>query len=206
MGASHGRNPLTPATDGTARSAAGSGSFHGQLILSAHSPNAWPATTCQFPSKQRHTAGYQAFEATIHYRFHPLAGQAVVVTGRNTHRGTAMLVVRQPDATLALLPEWMVRPEAADLEVRDTPRLPAVTLLLLRTVVDTVLTFPPVPSHGGLRHGTTARGGSTEGSLHGSRSGTDADIGGAGQTAGFDRSPVDGSHTGGTRRNTGGRR
>jgi hypothetical protein len=30
-------------------------------------------------------------------------------------------MVRQPDATLALLPEWMVRPEAADLEVRDTP-------------------------------------------------------------------------------------
>ena len=160
---------------------------------------------CPCRSKQRHTAGYQAFEATIHYRFHPLAGQAVVVTGRNTHRGTAMLVVRQPDATLALLPEWMVRPEAADLEVRDTPRLPALTLLLLRTVVDTVLTFPPVPSHGGRRHGTTARGSSSEGSLHGSRTGTDTDIGGAEQTAGFDRSPVDGSCTGRAQRDTGGR-
>ena len=45
-------------------------------------------------------------------------------------------MVRQPDGTLACLPEWMTSPHAASFEVRDVPVLPTRALSALRAVVD----------------------------------------------------------------------
>jgi hypothetical protein len=77
---------------------------------------------------------------TIHYRFHPCAGKSIPVIGCNTHCGTAVVVVRQPDGTAAYIPEWMVRPEARQLGLRHRPRLPLGCLDDLRDVLGAILT------------------------------------------------------------------
>ena len=94
---------------------------------------------CRCRPKQRHTAGYQDTEITIHYPFHPQASQTAIVTNRRGRAGEAQVTIRQPDGTLMLLPEWMARPQAAAVEVREIPRLPLESLLSLRAVVDTAL-------------------------------------------------------------------
>ena len=105
------------------------------------------------PAQQPHTARYQA-PVTIHYRFHPRAGQRVEVTRRHRFRGTEVLVVRQPDGTLAQIPMWMCSPGAATLAVVDRPRVALDALRDLRLVLDAVL---PLCSHTdvGERHGTS---------------------------------------------------
>ena len=54
---------------------------------------------------------------------------------RHPFRGVTMLVIEQPDGTMALVPEWMTRPAAAAVEIRDAPRFPLAELRALRQVV-----------------------------------------------------------------------
>ena len=63
-----------------------------------------------------------------------------------------MLVIEQPDGTMALVPEWMTRPAAAAVEIRETPRLPLAELRALRQVVVAVLSLPSYRGNGD-RHG-----------------------------------------------------
>ncbi len=64
----------------------------------------------------------------------------MAVTGRNSFRGVAVLVVRQRDGTLAHLPEWMSQPEAELLSITDEmPRISVIALAGLRATVDAVL-------------------------------------------------------------------
>ncbi|WP_141340236.1 hypothetical protein [Bradyrhizobium sp. USDA 3458] len=54
--------------------------------------------------------------------------------GDETH-----FVIRQPDATLTLLPAWMAAPVAASFQLIADPRLPVDRLLEVRVLVDAVL-------------------------------------------------------------------
>ncbi len=116
---------------------------------------------CRRRTKQRHTAGYHLDEATVHYRFHPQTGTTIAVMGRVVFRDRTVLVVRQPDGTLAHLPEWMIRPEAARFNVRDGPRFPLRTLATLRVVVDSILLTLTEAATGGSGDATTTASGTT---------------------------------------------
>jgi len=63
-----------------------------------------------------------------------------------------MLVVEQPDGTMALVPEWMTTPAVASVEIQEAPRFPLAESQALRQVADAVL---PLLSDGGSggRHG-----------------------------------------------------
>ena len=50
-----------------------------------------------------------------------------------------MLVIQQPDGTLAQVPEWMTAPEAGSADIRDEPRLSLTLLRELRLGADTAL-------------------------------------------------------------------
>ena len=50
-----------------------------------------------------------------------------------------MLVIQQPDGTLAQVPEWMTAPEAGSAVIRDEPRFPLTVLRELRLGVDAAL-------------------------------------------------------------------
>lgn len=54
-----------------------------------------------------------------------------------------MLVVEQPDGTMALVPEWMTTPAVAAAEIREVPCLPHAELRTLRQAADAVLSLPP---------------------------------------------------------------
>ena len=69
---------------------------------------------------------------TVHYRFHPRAGEQVEVVRRHERK---YLVVRQPDGTLAYLPEWMTSPRAASFDVGEVPALAREALSELRGVI-----------------------------------------------------------------------
>ena len=80
---------------------------------------------------------------------------SVEVIRRHPFGGTMMLVVRQPDDTLAQIPAWMFAPESAAMAVRDCPRVALGALRDLHSILDTVL---PSTSHTdeGDGHGTAA--------------------------------------------------
>ena len=82
---------------------------------------------------------------TVHYRFHPRAGEEVEVVRRHERK---YLVVRQPDGTLAYLPEWMTSPRAASFEVREVPALPREALSALRAAIDAFFLPAKEPDEG----------------------------------------------------------
>ena len=89
---------------------------------------------------------YQGDLRTVHYRFHPRAGEEVEVVRRHERK---YLVVRQPDRTLAYLPEWMTSPRAASCQVREVPALPREALSELRAVIDAFFLSAKEPDEGG---------------------------------------------------------
>ena len=98
-----------------------------------------PATSCRRRRKPSHTARYQGSDATIHHRFHPQSGERVEIVRRQQLAGRSVLVIRQPDGTLAQVPTWMCEPAAATLAVRDHPRIALAGLRDLRLAVDAAL-------------------------------------------------------------------
>src|SRR5207237_8503033 len=87
-------------------------------------------------------ARYQGQDATIYYPFHPHCGRRVAVVRHHPFRGVTMLVIEQRDGTMALVPEWMTRPAAAAVEIREAPRFPLAELRAVRRVVVAVLSSP----------------------------------------------------------------
>ena len=71
---------------------------------------------------------------------------------RHPFRSVAMLVIEQFDGTMALVPEWMTKPAAAAVEIREAPRLRLAELRALRQVAGAVLSLLSDRSNGD-RHG-----------------------------------------------------
>ena len=95
-------------------------------------------------SRQRHSAGYQQQEVTVHYRYHPLAGAGMRVVGRSVQNGQEFLIAVQPDGTRTLLPAWMSRPESAKFVVSDAlPCFPLAVLANLCRELEAVLSLLP---------------------------------------------------------------
>jgi hypothetical protein len=63
-----------------------------------------------------------------------------------------MLVIEQPDGTMALVPEWMTEPAAATVAIREAPRFPLAELRALRQLADAVLSLLSDRGNGD-RHG-----------------------------------------------------
>ena len=56
-------------------------------------------------------------------------------------RGVTMLVIEQPDGTMALAPEWMTTTAAAAVEIREVARFSLAELRALRQVAVAVLSL-----------------------------------------------------------------
>ena len=72
----------------------------------------------------------------IRYSFHPRCGTTVEVRGRRRQGDEVVLIIRQPDGTLAQLPVWMTEDRAAAMAVTGSPRLPLACLRELRLELD----------------------------------------------------------------------
>ena len=65
-----------------------------------------PSSCC---SERRHTAHEHLVEGLIYYRFHPRFGETVLISRQLEYRGVELVVVLQPDRSLACIPAWMTR-------------------------------------------------------------------------------------------------
>ena len=65
-------------------------------------------------------------EVTVHYRFHPLAGQRVACVGRRSLRGDPVVVVADGQGKRYHSPLWMTLPEASQWGLREVSRLSLV--------------------------------------------------------------------------------
>ena len=93
------------------------------------------------PRRSRdHSAGFLTFEAEIKYPFHPLVGQSVVVVGNLMHDGVRYFLIRQAHGSTYQVPEWMFAQEAGAFAIVAIPRLPVGQLILLRRLVDQLMT------------------------------------------------------------------
>jgi hypothetical protein len=78
----------------------------------------------------------------VSYPFHPLAGQTVLVIGDHEHDGIRHFLIRQPRGGSYQIPDWMFDPAANGLAIVSVPRLPISQLVLLRTLIDRLVTSP----------------------------------------------------------------
>src|ERR1700738_652351 len=90
-------------------------------------------------SKQRHTAQQHNIEGRIFYPFHPRCGETVLIVRQYAYRGTEMVVIPQPDGSVACIPSWMTRESAAHHQLRAEPRLFLEALRSLRSEIDALL-------------------------------------------------------------------
>jgi hypothetical protein len=92
-------------------------------------------------SKQRQTARQQPVEARITYPFHPRCGEIVLIQRRYAYRGIDLVVIPQPDGSVACLPAWMTHEAAAHFKLSAEPFFPLEILRSLRTEIDALLAF-----------------------------------------------------------------
>jgi len=97
-------------------------------------------------SKHRHTARQQQIEARIWYPFHPRCGEMVPVFRRFAYRGVDLVVIPQPDGSIAWIPEWMTEERASRFALTPEPQFSLENLRLLRATVDALLNFLPSDS------------------------------------------------------------
>jgi hypothetical protein len=100
----------------------------------------------RFCSKQRQTARQQPVEARIRYPFHPRCGEIVLIQRRYAYRGIDLVVIPQPDGSVACLPAWMTHEAAAHFKFSAEPFFPLEILRSLRTEIDALLAFLPSDS------------------------------------------------------------
>ena len=81
----------------------------------------------------------------------------VLVTGPICHRGQLHYRMCQADQSLCYLPVWMTERAAAAIQLRSEARLPLVTLVELRKIVDVALSLLSVPIAEETSNGKTAR-------------------------------------------------
>jgi len=92
-------------------------------------------TSARLDSSQSHNA--QEFETvTVFYRWHPLAGQKLIVHGRVNRNGERVLC-RLPDGTVCSLPTWLLRPESSQFTL-GTPLVSVDALRELRDLLSTL--------------------------------------------------------------------
>jgi len=82
----------------------------------------------------------------ITYPFHPRCGENVPVFRRFAYRGEDLVVIPQPDKSIACIPEWMTHEQAAQIKLAAEPSYPLEILQSLRAEVDALLAFLPSES------------------------------------------------------------
>src|SRR6266567_665679 len=92
-------------------------------------------------SKQRHTARQLPIEGRVHYPFHPRCGETVLIARQYAYRGAELVVIPQPDGSVACIPAWMTHESAAHHQLRAEPRLSLDILRSLRAEIDAFLGF-----------------------------------------------------------------
>ena len=73
---------------------------------------------------------------TVYYRWHPLAGQKLIVRSRISRNGERVLC-RLPDGTVCSLPTWILRPESSQFTL-GKPRVSVDALRELRDLLSAV--------------------------------------------------------------------
>src|SRR5712691_6701448 len=92
-------------------------------------------------SKQRHTARQRPIEGRIYYPFHPRCGETVLIIKQYTYRGSDLVVIPQPDGSVACIPAWMTHESAAQHKVCAEPHLSLDVLRALGAEIDALLRF-----------------------------------------------------------------
>ena len=102
-------------------------------------------TCAPIESSQSHNA--QEFETvTVYYRWHPLAGQKLIVHGRVNRNGERVLC-RLPDGTVGSLPAWMLRADSSQFTLGK----PLVSVDALRELRDLLSTLQASAGYARLR-------------------------------------------------------
>src|SRR5580693_4827840 len=99
-----------------------------------------PASSRRF-SKQRHTARQHLIEGRIYYPFHPRCGEIVLIVRQYTYRGAELVVIPQPDGSVACIPAWMTDESAAHHQLCTEPRFSLDVLRSVRSEIDALLGF-----------------------------------------------------------------
>src|ERR1700755_2120181 len=97
--------------------------------------------SCWCHSKQRHTARQRPIEGRIYYPFHPRCGEPVLIARQYAYRGTELVVIPQPDGSVACIPAWMTHESAAHHQLRAEPRLSLDLLRSVRSEISALLGF-----------------------------------------------------------------
>src|SRR6201984_277253 len=92
-------------------------------------------------SKQRHTARQHSIEGRIYYPFHPRCGESVLILRQYAYRDTELVVIPQPDGSVACIPAGMTHESAAHHRLGAEPRLSLDILRSLRAEIDALLSF-----------------------------------------------------------------
>ena len=154
------RTPPLPQAPTESPAACDSNAPNAEHPHSDDNPPSEPATphSCRpGTEKGAQNARFRAESVPIHYRFHPYAGERVVLIGRLSSLCGRALLVRTRAGTEFSIPEWMSLPESAHFAVRDRPRLSRAALADLRAIVDSLLETACVcegGEHGGESAGT----------------------------------------------------
>jgi hypothetical protein len=85
-------------------------------------------------------------EVRITYPFHPRCGESVPVFRRFAYRGVDLVVIPQPDGSIACIPEWMTHEQATHLTLSAEPCFQLEILRTMRAEVDALLAFLPSES------------------------------------------------------------
>jgi hypothetical protein len=91
--------------------------------------------------KQRHTAHQHPIEGRIYYPFHPRCGETVLIIRRFAYRSVELVVIPQPDNSIACIPAWMTQESAAQYKLCAEPQFALEILRSLRAEIDALLGF-----------------------------------------------------------------
>jgi hypothetical protein len=94
---------------------------------------------CNFRVIQTHTAATRSSGSTNPY--HPLCGEAMLITRQYGYRGTDLVVIPQPDGSVACIPAWMTHESAARHKVCIERHLSLDVLRALHAEADALLRF-----------------------------------------------------------------
>jgi len=75
------------------------------------------------------------------YPFHPRYGETVLVQRRFAYRGVELVVIPQPDGSVACIPAWMTHERAARFTLSAEPHFSLENLRSLRAEADALLNF-----------------------------------------------------------------
>ena len=108
------------------------------LICWSRTPTSVSSKCC---SKQRHTARQHPIEGQIYYPFHPRCGESVLILRQYAYRDAELVVIPQPDGSVACIPAWMTHESAVHHQLGAEPRLSLDILRSVRAEIDALLGF-----------------------------------------------------------------